>query len=85
MRSRSRQRGGMTWRNIILLTGCALLMGGCGRCNMLSSNNPAHCDAMLIGGMIVLSPVLLPMGIIENIGHAEGRAPDPRRHEPVEN
>jgi hypothetical protein len=48
-----------------LIAGFSMLLGGCANCNILDASMPAHCQAMLGGGMIVAAPILLPGALIE--------------------
>ncbi|MHA6641333.1 hypothetical protein [Mesorhizobium sp. A623] len=64
------------------LFGVALLLSGCGNCNILGGGKlPAHCDVGLAAGAVVLAPVAIPMAIADD---AKARnAPAPAKKKPA--
>jgi hypothetical protein len=49
------------------LVGAAVLLSGCGNCNILSGGNlPARCEAGLATGTVLLAPAVIPMAIADD-------------------
>jgi hypothetical protein len=62
--------------------GAALLLSGCGNCNMLGGGKlPARCEAGLAAGAVVLAPVAIPMAVADDA--RARKAPPPRSKQPA--
>lgn len=53
-------------RGVLGLAMLALLGGCASDCNILSSSNSRSCDAMLVGGMILTAPIMIPAALISD-------------------